>query len=408
MQQGRAYARFARPPFLSLIAALSLACFARPASAQSGDEPGQSASVHQVSASAYITYWSLDPTGYHPTILVKVENVSGRDLSAQTIRFQARFVDMRDGITTTAKKEIRQSFAPYQQIYVSLRAPQPFQLPIDINAWPPLECKVMCRVGNVDDEGTQTLLVTKADQVTMLDEDAYNKIGRMPDYSQLPPPRVYQAQGGQRASVHRGAPDRPLAASAGRLNVPPHLRTAPARPAAPPTLSAFVSNRPMPGIGDDFYDFEKAFGLPTGTDSKAGGWTWATFKHSDPSLTLLTGSRGLTGKVDVIIAQFPTTGIAGDSAVINIGRSFAGKLKMQKLGAPTPSVRYLPTGRTQIVTCAAPGYQMAFFYPRSQTGDSSNYVVILSRVPGAVETLIIDQSRHSQMLKPFAAFFGAG
>src|SRR5262249_35725340 len=58
---------------------------------------------NKLSAISYVTWWSHDATttgGYRPSILLKLENYSGKDLTGQLIRFQARFTDLTNGIVT--------------------------------------------------------------------------------------------------------------------------------------------------------------------------------------------------------------------------------------------------------------------------------------------------------------------
>jgi hypothetical protein len=81
---------------------------------------------------------------------------------------------------------VQQELPNRKIVYVLLKGKQSYELAQDVNDWPVLECKVMCRVGEVEDEGTQTLLITKVDTITMTDEDAFYRINRMPDIS---PPR---------------------------------------------------------------------------------------------------------------------------------------------------------------------------------------------------------------------------
>jgi hypothetical protein len=164
----------------------------------------------------------------------------------------------------------------------------------------------------------------------------------------------------------------------------------------------------MPGIGDDFYDFEKLFGLPAGTDVKSAGWTWAMYKKEQPALTIFTGSKGQTGKVDVVVLSIPAADALNESAVEQIAGALAGKLKKQKLSAPTRSVRYLPSGRTQFVTRTAPGYRLSYLTPRGTDPEANTYVLILSRLPGAIDAFIAEQSKRSELLRPLSTLFGAG
>lgn len=137
--------------------------------------------LKDLDALGYITWWSHDSNGYRPTILVKIQNTSNEDLTGELIRFQARFLDLRYGSVTVGRTEVHQDFGKGKVLYVLLKGRDATELSGDANEWPLLECKVMCRVGEVEDEGTQTLLITKVDAITMTDDDAFYKINRMND-----------------------------------------------------------------------------------------------------------------------------------------------------------------------------------------------------------------------------------
>jgi hypothetical protein len=175
--------------FKSLI--FSLACFAFCAASVCAEPDSKTPVdvkpiVETLSALGHITWWSLDSAGYHPAVLVKIENISGKNLTGLMLRFQARFLDLRYGSVTVGRAEVQQELPNRKIVYVLLKGKQSYELAQDVNDWPVLECKVMCRVGEVEDEGTQTLLITKVDTITMTDEDAFYRINRMPDIS---PPR---------------------------------------------------------------------------------------------------------------------------------------------------------------------------------------------------------------------------
>jgi hypothetical protein len=140
---------------------------------------------NQIKVVNYITWWSLDPVGYHPTILLKVENNSGCDLTGEEIHFQARFLNLRTTDIIVARKDNRCSFAPHQRTLVSLVAPDAYELPINSTDWPRLECKVMCRVGDVGDEGTQTLVITEVERIAMSGDDARQALEKLREYSQM-------------------------------------------------------------------------------------------------------------------------------------------------------------------------------------------------------------------------------
>jgi hypothetical protein len=147
--------------------------------------PANASPQNQLKIVNYITWWSLDPAGYHPAVLIKVENNSGQDLTGQEIHFQGRFLNLRTTDITVARKDSRCDFIPHQRILVWLIAPDAYELPINSEEWPLLECKVMCRVGDVGDEGTQTLVITQVEKVAMSSDEARQGLEKLREYSQI-------------------------------------------------------------------------------------------------------------------------------------------------------------------------------------------------------------------------------
>ncbi len=373
-----------------------------PASAvdKSTDANESAQSVDKLAALSYVTWWSHDATGYHPAILLKMENYSGKDLTAQLMKFQARFVDLASGVTTLGRREVRQAFVPHQQIYVLLKGKQDFELSIDENEWPAIECKVMCRIGEVGDSGTQTLVVAKLERITMSDEDAMQKMGRMSDFRSYPQSSSSARQIGKSNQPSHTKPEVPLSARAGKL--PGTTQPAVAKPTTDSVLS-FITAKGMPGLGDDFYLFEKAFGLPEQTNSSnQQGWSWASYKHTQPRMTVLAGSHGLSGKVDIIIIKLPEPEIKHDQDLLAVSKALAGALKNQKLTAPSHSVRYLPAGRVQLLTCCTPGYHCAYFTAAKTTPDGSSAFIVLSRATGDIVDLLLDHGKHATLVQPVA------
>ncbi|MBI4532639.1 MAG: hypothetical protein HY711_01730 [Candidatus Melainabacteria bacterium] len=387
--------------FLLIAVGFVFGSFARSAPQASQELHRSTKAREHLSAVAEVTWWSLDPTGYHPAVLVKIENTSGKDLSGQLIRLQGRFMDVQSGMVTVARKEIRQAFVPGQEIYIALRAPQPYQLPIDVNAWPQMECKVMCRVGNVGDEGTQTLIISKLESVTMTDDDAYQKLSKVLEFRQVPEDEGYAPD----KQEHKTAPVKPLKASAASLRTPTRVKAASHPASNHKSIVSYVCSHAMPGIGDDFYFFEKTYGLPAATDSSQSSWCWASYTKTNPRMTVFTGSKGVTGKVDVLMLELPALEVKDESTLIAVGKSLSGKFKAQKLSNPTRSVRYLSVGRTQLVTFAAPSYQLTYLTPRGTSTDNKTYILILSKPAGPIETILAEQTKLSPILHQFSSFF---
>lgn len=128
----------------------------------------------------HISWWILGAVSYHPAVIVKVRNVSGKNLTGQPIHVQARFLDPGTGEVTVARKDIVKAMPNNHMFYVFLRAPQAYELSIDTSEWPSLETKVMCRVG--DDGRTQNLLLTNVEPVTMSYDDAFYQINRAAEF----------------------------------------------------------------------------------------------------------------------------------------------------------------------------------------------------------------------------------
>ncbi len=147
--------------------------------------------LHVLSA---VTWWSLDNRGYRPAVLVKIQNISGRDLTGKQLQFQARFIDTRTGQVTVGRSESKQSFPKNKLIYILLKGKDAYELSNNTDEWPSFECKLMSRVGDVSHEGTQTLWVSKVELVAMTDEDAFYKINRMADLPPSQPPPVVKEE----------------------------------------------------------------------------------------------------------------------------------------------------------------------------------------------------------------------
>jgi hypothetical protein len=326
-------------------------------------------------------------------------------------------VNLRNGQVTRGRSEIRKTFAPKGRIYVTLVGSEPFELPISAADWPPMECKVLARVGDTGDDGTQTLVVTDIERMAMSDDMAREAVEKMNEFSQA-----------SAEELRSKLPAKPLKASPGVLRPPVNLRSTAAKKAPTPPAPRVALNSPgsagilpakplpikspspkplqrflqsAPGLGDDYLVFEQKYGLPTATEKASGGWTWASYKHNDPDLTVYAGSSTRKGKVDLLIAQIATTD-AAESDLLDIARLFSGKARTQQLSKPEHTVRYLSVGRTELVTAKNPLYQVAYYTPHSQ---SHHYTVILSLVPGEIEALLGEHTQRANMLKSMAALF---
>lgn len=362
------------------------------------DFEGSKTPVDKLATTGYVTWWAHESNGYHPMILVRVKNYSAKNLSGELIRFQCKFTDLTSGIVRTGKKEVMKAFESKHEIFAVLRNPQAYDLAIDEDQWPTIECKVLCRVGDVGDEGTQTLLVTRVDKITMTEQEAFERMSRLGDLNRQDSSETGRAR---QSGVKPGEPEKPMVAKAGKLPGAGQKK----KVNSPNTMS-YLTGHKLPGLGDDFYQFEKTYGLPAATTTADQGWTWARYRNSEPPLSVIAGSKGKSGKVDVIIVEMPDAGLNKDVEMTAIAKALSGELRSQKPGAPARSVRYLPGGRMQLLTCNASGYHSAFFSSEKRNENGSQSFFVLSRVPGNLVDLITEHGKHAALVQPAAAALG--
>lgn len=346
----------------------------------------------------YVAWWSLDPEGYHPTILLKLENDTGKDLTAHPIRMQGRFMDLRTTIVTVARDSLQGQFLPGQRLLVWLRGPQTYELPLNSHDWPNMECKVMARIGDVGDEGTQTLVISNVERMVMSDDDARLQLEKLREFTQGMP----QAEA---APEHEVESPKALTAAQGKLKA----QKAPVKQVGNATAgvtspAAFLSGHHLPGLGADFQEFEQAFGLPVSTETDNPGWTWAVYKQAKLDLTIYTGSRGRSGKVDVLVIHMPGAEALSDNAITLSAQNLSGNLKGPKISQLTHSVRYLPSGRTKLIAAQTSSYKLSYHGHRSSQDEGAS-ILGLSRVPGTVDAFLAEQAKHVSLLRPLEPFF---
>jgi hypothetical protein len=376
---------------------LVLACtqfaYSLPSAGETGDGTSATTPAPPLMISKYVTWWSHDATGYHPAIYLQYENDSGHDLSGQLIRFQCRFTDIRNGYVTVARKEMRTALANTRSQRVILRGPTPFELPIDENGWPNIECKAMSRTGEVGDEGTQDLILCRLESITMTDEEALERLEKQDDIRK----GKYVAQPGQKGRSNQ--PEKPLTATTPLLRLtdptPKNGGKSDTKPASKSPSIDFSIPAKGPGLGDDFFDFEQAFSRPVEVDPSSGRWTWVHYREPDNS-DIFVGARHPNSKADVVVASVHSNKPLTDSQAIAIAHVYAGKYKAQPLGSATHSVRYLASGRVQVTAMASSTYHLSVY----NIGDAKdgNYILVLSRIPGTVEGTLTEQVRTSRLL----------
>ena len=377
---------------LTLIAAVGLGTFCAPVIAQGASADSDSKTL-KIEAVNFLTWWFHDATGYHPAILLRLENASGVDLSGVLVKFQARFTNLRTGYINVARVEKRIEYPPGKRQVILLRAPKAYELPIDQHLWPRIECKVMCRVGDVGDEETQDLLVTKLDSLTMSFDEAMTLLSKRNDIRIKKAPRI--AKGG----IRQWREEKALVASAGSLN-----GGADSAQRTKVTLTKYLSTNTLPGLGNDFYQFESKFGLPITTDTSVSTWTWASYSVEDLDLDIIVGSRGRTGKADLIVTRIPATSIKNDQQIISLIKAFGGVFRNESMSAPNRSVRYLPAGRIEFGMSQAQNFRAAFFPPNSR--QDATYEVVLTRLPGNVLNILRNEVRNAKLLKFLAPVTG--
>ena len=375
------------------ILVLSLSVVAPPV--QGADEEPKSLAVLN-----HVTGWSLGSAGYHPAVFLLLENVSGRDLSGITLKIQGKFTDVHTLEPSTAKLEVRRTLKPAQQFRLAVVAPKSYELPREVSYWPVMETKLMLRAGDVGDEGTETLLVTRIDATTETQDDAFQRLNEVTSYKQREHPvqrtRKPPAQVGRPAEAEPAAVVTPLVATAGKIKTGGFQSAGGGK-----SVSELFAQKGLPGLGDDFYEFEQAFGMPQVTESKKKDFTWARYRHRASETDVVVCSKDLTGKADLIVLQVPKSKFTGEQQLFAQARSFAGALKGQSLGPPKKSVRYLASGRLEITTCQAQGYRMVCLTTPEDGSGEAAYIITLNRMPQETSSLLLDQSKDNAALKGF-------
>jgi hypothetical protein len=392
--------------FSLLSCALSLIALPSYADDISTDVPAK-----KLAAVNSVPFWAHDATGYHPSLCVRIENLSGADLSGQMIRMQCRFVDLRLGHVMIARKEQRYDLAPNQGVNLIFHGPEAYELPIDQYQWPLVECKLMSRIGDVDDAGTEDLLVQKLDSVTMTDDEAITALSRG-FYQRSPSSKRPRTK-----TVHKDSPkpdytnpekvvekpEEPLSAkalslSSSRKSAPPVVVD------SKPSIARFSSQSKMPGLGSEFLEFETMYGHPAGASLKDKGWSWIHYTKADPAMDVFVGAKGTNTKADLIVVKIPAETLQQESQVVGIAKAMAGKLKGQTLEHLHKSVKYQQLSeqkirRILITTMDAPGYRLCYVTPRSTSADENNYILILSRFTGDTTAMIPELIRKAPMMR---------
>lgn len=415
---------------------------------------------------AFVTYWTHDALGYHPSICFNVENVSGTSLLGQPVQLQAHFRLLSEGILTIYRWTATfDTIGGMQQVNTEAHGKRPFELPMDQSDWPLIECKILCKLS--DNSEVQKLLIARIQPVAMTDDDARNQLNYLLGKNKLAKAKMEQqrkkdalaakANAGANASSNnhqnsaasqtpkrpsgsnqnpggsgannngttgsgRGdgggdnnraarppVAETPLTAVAGAMpgtssistSIQPPRTSSGEGAASGSAIDALINkNLNLPGLGDDFYLFEKTLGLPLETDVRDKNWVFAAYKKS-PLFRLYAGSKGRTGKADVVLCVLKQDHIA-DLQLASACRAIAGKFKSEKCTSPEHSVRYVdtnvsPTGRLEFVTVNGQSWRGLAF--RIKDTDGSPAVLVgVSRIPGALVELLKEEGHKTGIL----------
>lgn len=391
----------------------------------SADEVSKSSTF---TALNYLTGWAHDSRGYHPAVFMLLENNSNRDLSNRSIKFQARFTDLNTAEVTIGRQEVRRDLKPHQQFSLMIEGAEGYELPLEAHLWPSIEAKVMCRTGTADDEGTETILISKLEAVARTEEDAFHEMNQATSYNPSRhhntstvadrPTRQPTGYSGQKELVFekRPYPEKPLLATAGHLDH--HDLTAPnpvklqrknnsTAPLTSTSTMSLLNSRSLPGLGDDFYVFEQRYGLPVATDAAHSDWTWAKYRHAPSATEIVTGSRERSGKVDLILIKVPRSQAPDGMTIVNAARQLPARQK-PSLPAPTRSVRYLPSGRLELVASVTPSYKVVCLTSQNAQESDNSFILVMSRLSQDVEPMLAGLSRKSALLTFIRFLDGTG
>src|SRR5262249_28608026 len=283
-----------------------------------------------------------------------------------------------------------------------LRGPKAWELPIDSSAWPTIECKVMCRVADAGDEGTQELGVTRLEQITMTDDEALAELTEQTGVGRVSRPAIRDPEPLRQPRHEHAitAPAKALVATAGTLlgtRAKPEEERVRAEN-KPPSLTLPSS---LPALGDDFYSFDKFYGLPfnQGVVPSKTDLTWVNYPGKNYFNQVLVGSRAASGKADLIVVTLAGHASPRETQLAAIAKLLAGKYSHGQNPAPfVHSVRYLPSGRSEILRSQGQEFRvLAFAVPNGQASESI-VAVAVSRLPGDLEGLLAGYARRIPML----------
>jgi hypothetical protein len=375
-----------------------------------------------------VAYWAHDATGYHPSLCVRVENISGNDLTGKAIKMQCRFVDLRLGHVMIARRDLRYELAPNQALNLIFHGPEPYELPIDQYQWPIVECKLMSRVGDVDDSGTEDLLILpKLESVTMTDDEAVTALSRGfyqsskkgnrsktahrdTSRSEYKPDSHSRSESGKsdykadNSKPEYKKPEPPLTAKALSLSASGKQSTPATGTDTRSALTKFAAQPKVPGLGSEFLEFEQMYGRPVGASIKDKGWSWIRYSKQDPAIDVYVGAKGTASKADLIVARVPAEIVQSEAQIVAVAKSMAGKMRGAALEHTHKSVKYQQLSEQKIrrillTSMDSPGYRLCYVAPRESSGEDNNYILILSRFTGDTPSMMPELIRRAPMMK---------
>lgn len=377
---------------------------------------------------AFVTYWSHDALGYHPSIAFTVENNTGKSLLGTPIQLQAHFRVLSEGILNVYNWQTYFDTSGGQQLVnTEAHGKRPFELPMDQSQWPLIECKILCKLP--DGSPSQNLLVARVQPVAMTEDDARSQLNFLLGRTRLAKAKMEAQKKKDQEKQQQTAKANPSqikatnpAATKGGAQTADSRSEAKAEPKPEPKAEPLMavagslgsSLKPQEitspfelltrssyaGLADDFYLFEKTIGMPVETDLKDKNWIWANYRRQ-PALRFYAGSKGRTGKADTVIAVLQQDNLS-DSQVSQAIKALSGKFKGEKLNPIEHSVRYVdtsvsPSGRIEFMVANGQSFRGLCFKLRENDGSVST-VIVVSRLPGSLAEQLKEEAHNTNVL----------
>jgi hypothetical protein len=201
-------------------------------------------------------------------------------------------------------------------------------------------------------------------------------------------------------------PPKPLIATAGGLDSP--VAKLPPERKSSGKFSLPVN---VPSIGEDFYVFEKYFGIPLKIEapksSSASDLTWARYKPYGSLGDIFVGSKN-GASADVIAVTVPNSLGPKESELLSLARAFAGKMHGAQITNFAHSVRYLPSGRSEILISNSPTIKVLSYVIAARGNDEAKTALVISHMPGDIESTFRNYAQSSGLMTVFFAAGGGG